>query len=123
MQPSDKAIKPRYYSPRWFVALWRGRLSFGDTFFGGVFGPAFILVPVGFVIALAVEMLAPALMGALFLAFALVYALYVSALLPAVVQTGWRAKVVGGWRWVGILLVLAVAAALWWMAYKYWLAL
>ncbi|MCF6273060.1 MAG: hypothetical protein L3J37_07695 [Rhodobacteraceae bacterium] len=117
MQPSDDE-GPKYYSPRWFGALLRGRLSFGDTFFAGVIGPVAILLPVGFVLAGFVAVQAPQRMDGLFLFFALVYALYVSALLPAVWLSAARAKV-GGWRWVGIALVLGITIAMWGAVVRY----
>ncbi len=117
MQHSEK--KPMYMSLRWLGQLWAGRFSFGETFFAGMFGPAFIFVPVGVVIAGFLAVVAPDLMMPAIVGMAVMYAVYFSATLPAVVKTGWAAKDVGGWRWFGILLAASSTAALWVSAYKF----
>ncbi len=117
MQRSEK--KPRFMSGQWVRQLWAGRFSFGDTFFAGMFGPAFVFLPVGFVIAGVVAAAAPGAMGLSVVCVTIVYALYFSATLPAVVKTGLAAKDVGGWRWFGIFLALAATLGLWASAYKF----
>ncbi len=120
-EPQD--TKGKYLSPRWYGQLVAGRFSFGDTFFAGMFGPAFILVPAGFVIAAFVKVAAPAQMALAILLMTLVYALHFTATLPAVCKTGFAAKGTGGWRWFGMLLAIGATAALWISAYKFYAAL
>ncbi len=121
MQRSEE--KPRYLSARWLKQLWAGRFSFGDTFFAGMFGPVFVLLPIGFVIAALLAVVAPAQMGVAIFGMTVLCALHFSGTLPAVVKTGLAATDVGGWRWFGIFLALAATGALWWSAYKFYVAL
>ena len=106
-------------SPRWLKALWAGRFSFGDTFFVGMFGPAFVFVPVGVVVAGFLAVVAADLMMPAILLMTVIYALYFSATLPVVVKTGLAAKSVGGWRWFGIFLAVVATISLWWSVYKF----
>ena len=110
--------KPRFFSGRWLRQLWAGQFSFGDTFFVGLFGPAFVFVPAGVVIAGFLAAVAPSTMAAAIAAMTVLYALYFSATLSAIFKTGLVAKDIGGWRWFGIFLAVASTAALWWSAYK-----
>ena len=124
MQRSDGGLethptKPRFMSPRWLKALWAGRFSFGDTFFVGMFGPAFVFVPVGVVIAGFLAVVAPDTMMPAIVGMTVIYALYFTTTLPAVVKTGMAAKDVGGWRWFGILLGVVATVGLWVSAYKF----
>ncbi len=116
-------IKPRFLSTGWLRQLWTGQFSYGDTFFAGMFGPAFVLVPVGFVIAAILAVAAPALMMPSIVGMTVVYALYFSATLPAVIKTGLAAKDVGGWWWFGILIAAVATISLWVTAYKFAVAL
>jgi len=116
-------IKPRFLSPRWLRLLWAGQLSFGDTFFAGMFGPAFVFVPAGVVIAGGMAVVAPGGMMPAIVVMTGLYALYFSATLPAVVKTGLAATGVGGWRWFGIFLSVVATLALWGAAYKFAVAL
>lgn len=115
--------KPRFLSATWLRQLWAGQFSFGETFFAGMFGPAFVLVPVGFMIAGLLAAVAPTLMMPSIVAMTVVCALYFSATLPAVIKTGLAAKDVGGWRWFGMLLAVVATVALWVLAYKSGMAL
>ena len=115
--------KPRFMSARWLAALWAGRFSFGDTFFAGMFGPAFIFVPIGVVIAAFLAVAAPNMMMPAIVGMTTIYALYFSATLPAIVKTGLGATGVGGWRWFGIFLAVAATVGLWVSAYKFAVAL
>ena len=117
MQPSEG--KPRFFSALWLRQLWAGQFSFGDTFFVGMFGPAFVFVPVGVVIVGFLAAAVPGTMETAIAAMAVLYALYFSATLPAVFKTGLAAKDVGGWRWFGIFLAVASTVALWWSAYRF----
>ena len=110
-------------SVTWLRQLWTGQFSFGDTFFAGMFGPAFVLLPVGFIIAGVMVVVAPALLMPAIDGMVAVYALYFSATLPAVIKTGLAAKEVGGWRWFGIFLGVVATMALWMTAYKLAVAL
>jgi len=113
----------RFLSPRWYGQLMRGQFSFGDTFFAGMFGPAFVLVPVGFSIAALLAVSAPAYIELSVFVMTLVYALHFTAVLPAAFKTGVKARAVGGWRWFGILLAIIATGALWVSAYKFYGAL
>ncbi|NOR64199.1 MAG: hypothetical protein GQ535_17155 [Rhodobacteraceae bacterium] len=115
--------KPTFMSVGWLKQLWAGRFSFGDTFFVGMFGPAFVFIPVGVVIAGFLAAVAPGTMGVAIAGMTVLYALYFSATLPAVFKTGLVANDIGGWRWFGILLAVASTLALWWSAYKFIVAL
>ena len=115
--------KMTFFSAGWLRQLWAGQFSFGDTFFVGMFGPAFVFVPVGVVVAGFLAAAVPGRMEAAIAVMTVLYALYFSATLPAVIKTGIAAKSVGGWRWFGILLAVAATAALWWSAYKFTVAL
>jgi len=117
MQRSEE--KPKFLSPRWLMALWAGRFSFGDTFFAGMFGPAFVFIPVGVVIAGFLAVIAPSLMMPAIVGMTVLYAVYFTAALPAVVKTGLVAKDVGGWRWFGMLLGAAAAIGLWVSVFKF----
>ena len=110
---------PKYFMPRWFVWLFAGRLSFGDTFFAGMFGSGLIFVPLGYVIAGFMAVSTPGAMAAMGFWMALFYAVYFSALFPAMLRTGLRVENAGGWRWVGILLCLAAAAAVWMVVFRF----
>jgi hypothetical protein len=110
-------------SARWLRQLWAGQFSFGETFFAGLFGPAFVFIPVGIAIAGFMAVVAPAQMMLSIVIMTMIYALYFSATLPAVVKTGLAAKEVGGWRWFGIFLGVAATVALWISAYKIAVAL
>jgi len=111
--------KPRFMSGRWLKALWAGRFSFGETFFAGMFGAGFVFIPVGVAVIGFLAVVAPSLMMPAILVMTLIYALYFSACLPAVVKTGLAAKGVGGWRWFGILLAVAATVGLWASAYTF----
>ncbi|HIP24640.1 MAG TPA: hypothetical protein EYG79_13765 [Rhodobacteraceae bacterium] len=115
--------KPRFFSGRWLRQLWAGRFSFGDTFFAGMFGPAFVFIPVGVVIAGFLAAVASGAMEVAIAGMTVLYALYFSATLPAIFKTGLAANDIGGWRWTGILLAVASTAGLWWAAYKFMVAL
>ena len=115
--------KPRFMSLGWLRALWAGRFSFGDTFFAGMFGPAFVFIPVGIAIAALMAVVAPAQMMLSIVIMTVIYALYFSACMPAVVKTGLAATGVGGWRWFGICLAVAATVGLWISAYKFAVAL
>ncbi len=115
--------KPKFMSVAWLRAVGQGRLSFGETFFAGMFGPAFVGVPAGVVVAALLAVVAPAYMMHAIALMTALYALYFSATLPAVVKTGLAAKDVGGWRWFGILLASAATLALWITAYSFAMAL
>ena len=115
--------KQSYFTPRWFARLFMARLSFGDTFYAGMFGSGLIFVPVGFVIAAIVVVPAPEVMPALTLWMTVFYAAYFSALFPAVLLTGLKSAQSGGWRWAGIGVALAATVLLWWAAYRFALAL
>ena len=115
--------KPRFMSLSWLKMLWAGRFSFGETFFAGMFGPAFVFVPIGVILAALLAVVAPELMMPAIVGMTVVYALYFSATLPAVVKTGLAATGVGGWRWFGIFLAVAATGALWVSAYKFAMAL
>ena len=117
MQRSEE--KPRFMSLGWLKALWAGRFSFGDTFFAGMFGPAFVCVPVGVILAALLAVVAPDFMMLAIVGMTVVYALYFSATLPAVVKTGLAATDVGGWRWFGMFLGAVSTGALWVSAYKF----
>ncbi len=110
-------------TPLWLRQLWAGQFSFGDTFFAGMFGPAFVFVPVGMVIAGIFAVVAPGTMEIAIAGMTVLYALYFSATLPAVFKTGLAANDIGGWRWFGIFLAVASTLALWWASYKFILAL
>ncbi len=110
-------------SVAWLRQLWAGQFSFGDTFFAGMFGPAFVLMPVGIIIAAVLAAAAPALMMLSIVGMVMVCALYFSATLPAVIKTGLAAKDVGGWRWFGIFLGVVSTIALWVTAYQFAVAL
>ncbi|MBL1437167.1 MAG: hypothetical protein COB08_013335 [Rhodobacteraceae bacterium] len=107
----------------WLKQLWAGQFSFGDTFFAGMFGPAFVFTPVGVVIAGLFAVVAPGTMGLAIFGMTVLYALYFSTTLPAVFKTGLVAKDVGGWRWFGLLLAVAATGGLWWSVYKFAAAL
>ena len=111
--------KPKFMSLRWMRALWAGRFSFGDTFFAGMFGPAFVLIPLGVVIAGVLAVAAPDTMMPAIVGMTVIYALYFSATLPAVVKTGLAARHVGGWRWFGISLGVGATVGLWVSAYEF----
>ncbi len=111
--------KPKFMSPAWLRRVGRGRLSFGETFFAGMFGPAFVFVPVGVMVAALFAAAAPSYMMLSITAMTVIYALYFSAVLPAVVKTGLAAKSAGGWRWFGIFLALASTVALWGSVYVF----
>lgn len=117
MQHSDS--KPSFFSVSWLKLLWAGQFSFGDTFYAGMFGPAFVFIPAGVVIAGLLAVVAPSVMPLAIVAMTALYALYFSATLPAVFKTGLATKDVGGWRWFGILLAVAATLGLWWSVYKF----
>jgi len=106
-------------SPRWIKQLWAGKRSFGETFFAGLFGPAFVLIPVGVAIVGLLAVAAPSLMMPAIVGMTVIYALHFTMTLPAVVKTGLAAKDLGGWRWFGIFLGGAATIALWVSAYKF----
>jgi len=110
-------------SATWLGQLWTGQFTFGETFFAGMFGPAFVFVPVGVVIAGFLAVVAPGAMAVSIACMAVLYALYFSATLPAIFKTGLAANDIGGWRWFGILLAVVATVALWWSAYKFIVAL
>ncbi|MBL4808370.1 MAG: hypothetical protein JKY31_13965 [Rhodobacteraceae bacterium] len=104
MQPSD-AAKPAiipYFMPKWFAELLMGRLSFGDTFWAGVFGSMLLIIPAGFILAMGVSIAAPELFNGLMIGMMVFYALYMTLLLRVVLIKGWQCKTSGGWRWVGM---------------------
>ena len=115
--------KPTFFTVAWLRQLWAGQFSFGDTFFVGLFGPAFVFIPVGVVIAGFLAAAVPGTMETAIAAMAVMYALYFSATLPAVFKTGLVANDIGGWRWFGIFLAVASTLGLWWAAYKFIVAL
>ncbi len=128
MQRSDDGVephptKPRFMSARWLRMLWGGRFSFGETFFAGMFGAGFVFIPVGIAIVGFMAVVAPAQMMLSIVIMTVIYALFFSACLPAVVKTGLAASDVGGWRWFGIFLAVVATVALWMSAYKFAVAL
>ncbi len=106
-------------SPCWLGQLWAGKRSFGETFFAGMFGPAFVFIPVGVAIVGLLAVVAPSWMMPAIVIMTVIYALYFTATLPAVVKTGLAAKGVGGWRWYGIFLAVVSTISLWMSAYKF----
>ncbi len=113
----------RFLSPRWYRQLVTGQFSFGDTFFAGMFGPAFVLVPVGFIVAALLAVVAPLQMEPSIWLMTVIYALHFTVVLPAVFKTGLKAKGTGGWRWFGLFLAVVATLALWISAYKFYIAL
>lgn len=101
MQPSEDT-KAQYFIPKWFVALLLGRLSFGDTFWAGLFGSMLLFVPAGFVLTLIASIISPGDIDGFLIIMMTAYAVYMTLLLRVIVLTGWRCKTTGGWRWVGM---------------------
>ena len=109
MQRSEPEKLP-YFWPKWFKALLLGRLSFGDTFWAGLFGSALIFVPFGVIVAMMVSVIAPGALDPVLIVITGFYTVYLSLLTRVVFITGWKSKDTGGWRWFGMFYVVAQTA-------------
>ncbi len=116
MQPSEEE-KTQYFMPKWFLELLLGRLSFGDTFWAGLFGSALILTPIGFMLVIITNIAFPEAVLGVLIGIIGFYAVFMTLLVRVVFTTGWGCKTVGGWRWAGMVYIVlqtsAVYALLW----------
>lgn len=100
-----------FFSRDWFARLLSGRMAVGDSFWMGNFGVALALVPVLFMIALALAVVAPGAMTVGLALALLLTGIYRLALLRALWislrRAGWRPL---GWGIAGLVLTAAIAA-------------
>lgn len=118
MQRSD-GVTERFLTPKWYISMVLGRYGFGDTFFTGMFGSGMVFAPVAFVLAAFVAVVVPDAMSGLIIAMSLLYAAFLTLLVPAIVMLGWRAKSAGGWRWFGMVLAIGMSAGAWALVNRY----
>ncbi|WP_102225564.1 hypothetical protein [Acidimangrovimonas sediminis] len=108
------AERGRYFTPRWFARLFRGRLSLADSFWTGMFGPLLVVVPAMVLLAMLSKGVDPAAGLPVFSALLVVVGLYWAAVTRAVVMAAWRSPQAGGWRWTAVAVALLLTlAALW----------
>lgn len=99
----------RYFTPGWFRKLLAAKLSFGDTFWIGSFGTALFFVPGMVLLVLLARIVFSVSMAALVSGAAmLALALYYAALAVAVFRTALPRTDVGGWRWAGVAVTIAL---------------
>lgn len=102
--------RPRFFTPTWFAALFRGEHSMGDTFWGGAFGVQLIFIPVWAAAEVLIQVIAPSLEPAVFLASNLLFLVYSLVLTRAVFIVARRSVSSGGWRWAAVVYCLISAA-------------
>ncbi|EBA09536.1 hypothetical protein [Sagittula stellata] len=104
------------FRPAWFGNLAKGRLSLGETFWGGYVGVQLIAMPLwilAMVPAIAAESdgLVPySLPWVLVLVFYLLQLGWTLAVTRAVLGVAPKARQAGGWRWVAMIVALVIAA-------------
>lgn len=85
-----------YFTPAWFRQHFAGMLGLGDTFWIGHYGSQLALVPLGFFLAMIIQILAPqALTGAL-RGFVVLQSVYNIGVTQAVIRVALGAEVAGG---------------------------
>ena len=103
------------FRPAWFADLARGRLSLGETFWGGYVGVQLIAMPLWILVmvpAMAAEgdgLVPWSLPWLLVLAFYLLQLGWTLAVTRAVFAVAPKARPAGGWRWVAMIVALVIA--------------
>ncbi|AUC51691.1 hypothetical protein CDO87_00120 [Sagittula sp. P11] len=107
--------RARIFRPAWFADLARGRLSLGETFWGGYVGVQLIAMPLWILVmvpAMAAEgngLVPWSLPWLLVLAFYLLQLGWTLAVTRAVFAVAPKARPAGGWRWVAMIVALVIA--------------
>ncbi|WP_417807406.1 hypothetical protein [Thioclava sp.] len=109
------AERTKFFTPQWFGDLFSGRLSPGDTFWIGNYGPALIVVPLLVIVALFTAMAMPGHLEPLFGSVALAVGLYRLVVLSGLVRSVLRTPGPKVWRWIGVFWTLYEAALLIWL--------
>lgn len=107
----------KYFVPSWFLALFRGELGLGDTFWAGSIGGQLIFVPFWMITAMFAKMISPDLLTYTLLVITGFYAVYYVLLFRATVVVALRNNTAGGWRWAAIVFCLIWAATAVLLAY------
>ncbi|MBD3804446.1 hypothetical protein BMG00_10955 [Thioclava marina] len=113
-----QAERAKFFTPRWFGDLFAGRLSPGDTFWVGNYGPAMVVVPALVLIALFTAMASPGHLGPLFGGTAILAGLYRIAVLIGLFRSVARTPGPKGWRIFGLLWTVFEAAILIWLGLR-----
>ncbi len=105
------AARHRSFTPRWFAALFGGRLGVGETFWMGNLGVALVVVPVALVILLLLLRVdAVGAASAFKSELALLLGLYRAALLRGLWASFRASPLRDGWGWTGLALTAAIMA-------------
>ncbi|KFE34155.1 hypothetical protein [Thioclava atlantica] len=110
-----QAERAKFFTPRWFADLFAGRLSPGDTFWAGNYGPAMLVVPLLVLIALFTAKIAPGHLGPLFGGTAILAGIYRIAVLSGLFRSVRRASGPKGWARIGIAWTIFEATLLIWI--------
>lgn len=94
--------KITYFTPSWFLKLFRGEFGLGDTFWAGSVGGQLIFVPFWVFTAIFAKMYSADMLTYTLLVASVFYAIYFVLLFRAIVATAIRNKTAEGWRWAGI---------------------
>lgn len=106
--PEDRG---RQFTPGWFRDLFAARLSFGETFWMGHMGLALISGPF---IGAAIMLASPSVRAGVTAVILLLAALVQTGVMQAVIRRGMQVQGLGGWRWAGMAVSIAISAVLIW---------
>jgi len=112
------AERTKFFTRQWFGDLFSGRLSPGDTFWAGNYGPALIVVPLLVIVALFTAMAVPGRLGPLFGSVALGAGIYRLLVLTGLVRSIARVSGPKVWRWIGVFWTLFEAVILIWLGLR-----
>ncbi|MBN2741977.1 MAG: hypothetical protein JXR35_13855 [Rhodobacteraceae bacterium] len=112
------AERTKFFTPQWFGDLFSGRLSPGDTFWIGNYGPALIVVPLLVIVALFTAMAVPGHLGPLFGSFAIGAGIYRVLVLAGLVRSVIRTSGPKVWRWIGVFWTVFEAVMLIWLGLR-----
>lgn len=105
------AQRARTFTPRWFAALFGGRLGVGETFWMGNLGVAMVVVPVALLILmLLLKSDATGAAGMFTSELFLGLGLYRAALLRGLWKSFRASPLKDGWGWTGLAATAAIMA-------------
>ena len=107
-----------YFRPSWFVKLFGGKLSLGDTFWAGTYGAIMLFTPIWFAIYLTVTIAAPERIALVQTAIYIFAPLYCLPLFLATFSVAKRSPGAGSWRWVAVGHNAILAVVTVWLAWK-----
>ncbi|PTX53489.1 hypothetical protein IQ03_00404 [Gemmobacter caeni] len=114
--PPDKidailAERARFFTAGWFRELLAGRMTPGETFWAGTYGPLLFLVPGLVLLAMLLAIFAPAASTPVMALSSIFFGIYLLVLLRALVRSTARATRPKTWPRVGIIVTLLNALA------------